>query len=283
MNVAESDSYRVVRTHKTHEPVEKAIFVGFSSSWFHFLIECLPRLISIPSDLRNETPVILPSSTPKQIVTLCEAITNAKSMSLDIFEKVQVRRLYIGEETGVIDPLEFKFRIHAIRQAISEIRVKFPTQQEDLKIQKKLFIKRPKGLFRPLQNEKKLVTGLIRMGFTVISPERLEFYEVLRYMTNARFIVVESGAAMTNLLFTLPGTKILELYPGKGPMTFWPELASIAGAEVKKIMSIPCPIGPRGISRDGIYIRFRGLKKTIEEWEIERCSSQGVYESKDFR
>jgi capsular polysaccharide biosynthesis protein len=138
----------------------------------------------------------------------------------------------------------------------------------DDEVFEKIYLMRPRGLFRPLQNEKRVLSGLTTMGFKVISPERLDFHEVLKYMTNARIIVAESGAALTNILFALPGAKIIELYPGKGPMTFWPELAEIAGAEVRKIMSLPCPIGPRGLARDGIYIPFRKLKRTLEEWAI---------------
>jgi hypothetical protein len=265
--VDNEDTCRVIRTHKTHECINQALFVGFSSSWFHFLIECVPRLISIPTVWRNGIPLILPTDAPRQIVTICEVLTSSKVIAIDLLERVHVNEIFVGEELGVIDPLEFKFRKHAIQAAISEIRSKVEVRRDN-EVFEKIFLRRPKGLFRPLQNEKKILSGLSTMGFKVISPERLDFQEVLMYMTNARIVVAESGAALTNILFTLPGAKIVELYPGKGPMTFWPELAEIAGAEVRKVMSLPCPIGPKGLARDGVYIPFRKLKRTLEEWAL---------------
>lgn len=261
-----SESFSVLRTYKNHEPIEKAIYVGYSSSWFHFLIECLPRLISIPNEHREYTPVILPKDVPRQIVSICESLTKVKIIEVERLERIQILQVYLGVETGVTDPLEFSFRKTAIQKAVAEIRTSL-ILSDDNKNMKKIYMKRPKGLFRPLQNEIRLLSGLTKLGFEVISPENMEFDEVLKCMTNARIIVAESGAALTNVLFTLPGARIIELYPGKGPMTFWPELAAIAGAEVKKVMSIRCPIGPRGIARDGIYVPFKKLKKTIEEWE----------------
>lgn len=261
-----SESYSVLRTYRNGEPLDKAIYVGYSSSWFHFLIECIPRLISIPKELRENTPLILPKDAPRQIVSICESLTKTKTIEVDRLEKILIKEIYLGIETGVVDPLEFEFRKAAIKRAVTEIRTNFTLNHNDEK-KTKIYIKRPTGLFRPLQNEKKVISGLSKLGFKVISPEKMEFAEVLTYMTNARIIVAESGAALTNVLFTLPGARIVELYPGKGPMTFWPELAAIADAEVKKVMSIRCPIGPRGIARDGIYVSMRKLKKTIKQLE----------------
>lgn len=258
--------YTVLRTYRDREPLDKAIFVGYSSSWFHFLIECLPRLLSIPSEIRQNTPMILPKNAPRQVLTICESLTNTKAIEVDRLEKIQVQKIYLGIEKGVTDPLEFEFRKAAIKRAINELRSNF-TVNNEVTNGRKIYIKRPEGLFRPLQNEKKIISNLIKMGFNVVSPEKMEFQEVLACMANARLIVGESGAALTNILFTLPGAKIIELYPGKGPMTFWPELAAIADAEVEKVMSLRCPIGPRGIARDGIYVPLRKLKKTIKQCE----------------
>lgn len=259
-----NDEFQIINSFWEKTRVERAIYFGSSSSWFHFLIECLPRLISIPKEERWQTPVILPEGLPSQIIEVCEKLTGAESIQVKMMESVIIERLILGMERNVTDPLEFQFRKKHIQFAISEIKSLLRKPENHSEVFDKIFLLRPNGLFRPMQNQRQILRYLKKSGFTIVSPEKLDLERVVEIMSGAKLIVAESGAAITNVIFANKGSTLIEVYPGKGPLTFWPALASISGVEVTKIMSKSLIIGPRGIARDGIYVSKRELRSIIE-------------------
>ena len=271
--IENSQEYYPIKPISYEKGISRAIFVGYSASWFHFLVECVPRIMAIPENLRSHTPVILPESAPPQIGTVVEILTGVKFIPVGILEQISVDQLIIGKEEGVTDPLEFEFRRCQLSEAVNLMLSRRTEPSTVNSYPSRIFIKRPKGLFRPLQNERTVTKVLTRLNFKTISPESLSLQEVMCYMSNAHIIVAESGAAITNVLFASKGTTLIELYPGKGPMDFWPELAGIRGTVVRKVMSIRCPVGRRGIARDGIYIPIRKMRETIRKIEINAYKS----------
>jgi hypothetical protein len=258
------ESFRILKTiHRVSPATQHGLFVGSSTSWFHFMIECVPRLMTIPKNIRHGTPIILPKDTPKQIVSLCELLTKAPPILVGLMEDIQVERINIGRETGVADPLEFSFRKERIKEAIFEIRTSVAESPGRKNFSEKIYVQRPHGLFRPLQNERSIRKMLEKQGFETVRPEELNLEEVFNIFSNARLIIAESGAAITNVLFAKRGSRLIELYPGKGPMGFWPELGSISEVGVVKVLSVAAPIGLRGVARDGIYISKVKLNREI--------------------
>lgn len=262
-------TYRVIKTFEEKNSIlQSGIFVGSSTSWFHFVVECLPRLMTIPAKIRYGVPVILPKDTPIQIVELCEILTKVPPIFVGLMENKKVERIEIGQENGVVNPLEFSFRKARLKEAILEIETSF-NQTVSLEIfPKKIYVQRPKGLFRPLQNEASIRKMLEKQEFETIQPEELNLKQVFNIFSNAKLIVAESGAAITNVLFAKSGTHLIELYPGKGPMDFWPELASISDVTVSKVLSVPAVIGPKGIARDGIYVSKSLINKEVKQSEL---------------
>ena len=259
-----TDEFQIINSFWETTRIERAIYFGSSSSWFHFLIECLPRLISIPKEERWQTPVILPGGLPSQIIEVCEKLTGVEPIQVKMMESVIIERLILGIERNVTDPLEFQFREKNINFAISEIKSSLRKHENHSEVFDKIFLLRPNGLFRPMQNQRQILRFLKKSGFMIVSPEKLDLERVVEIMSGAKLIVAESGAAITNIIFANKGAALIEIYPGKGPLTFWPELASISGVEVTKIMSKSLMLGPRGIARDGIYVSKRELKDIIE-------------------
>lgn len=259
----ETGGFFAINSFMERNKVEKALYIGSSSSWFHFLIECVPRLIAIPRELRVKSPVILPAGLPSQIVTVCEKLTEATVIPIKLMESVMIDRLVVGIERNVTDPLEFRFRRVHIQNAIHEIKRLLATSENHAECSEKIFLLRPNGLFRPMQNQRQILRLLRKCGFEIISPENMSLDRVVKVMSSAKLIVAESGAAITNVLFASPGARLIEIYPGKGPLKFWPELASISEVRVEKLMSRKLVLGPRGIARDGIYVSKRKLKQLI--------------------
>lgn len=77
---------------------------------------------------------------------------------------------------------------------------------------KLLFVGRGKGDRRPLEEAERIWTGLQKLGFAQIEPEKMSVAEQARAFRSARVIVGAHGAALANLVFCRPGTQVIELF-----------------------------------------------------------------------
>lgn len=78
----------------------------------------------------------------------------------------------------------------------------------------KLYLHRGKSVKRPLYHEEYLELKLRQRGFNIIDPANLPLSECIAMFAKADLVVAPHGAALTNLVFARPGTKVLELLPG---------------------------------------------------------------------
>lgn len=78
----------------------------------------------------------------------------------------------------------------------------------------KLYLHRGASAKRPLYQEQHLELKLRQRGFHVIDPANLPLPECIAMFSKADLVVAPHGAALTNLVFARPGTKVLELLPG---------------------------------------------------------------------
>jgi capsular polysaccharide biosynthesis protein len=64
---------------------------------------------------------------------------------------------------------------------------------------------------RNVTNRKMVIDALSRLGFSAIQPEKMPFDEQAMLFSTADVIVAEFGAAMANVMFCRPGTKVVEI------------------------------------------------------------------------
>jgi hypothetical protein len=76
---------------------------------------------------------------------------------------------------------------------------------------KRLYIRRT-GVRRIL-NEDKLFDLLTKYQFTIVDLENKSIFDQIHLFANAEVIVGPHGAGLTNLVFSKPGTKVLEIFP----------------------------------------------------------------------
>lgn len=70
---------------------------------------------------------------------------------------------------------------------------------------------RKMGSYRGLVNEEELISGMQGLGFVVIEPEFLSFTEQVACFRGAEVVVGLGGAAMFNVVFCRPGTKVVTI------------------------------------------------------------------------
>lgn len=92
----------------------------------------------------------------------------------------------------------------------------------------KLYLRRGPLARRPLHGEENLEHALRQRGFDVLDPAVLPLPECIAIFANADWVVAPHGAALTNVVFSKPGTKVVELLPG--PLENYGHYALMAAA-----------------------------------------------------
>lgn len=89
--------------------------------------------------------------------------------------------------------------------------------------QKRIFIRRVPGWQqgRMLSNEEDICRRLVARGYEEVEPGAMSLEQQMAVFRGAERIVGVSGAAMTNIVFCKPGTKVTLLVPGAFPDNFF--------------------------------------------------------------
>jgi capsular polysaccharide biosynthesis protein len=95
-------------------------------------------------------------------------------------------------------------------ESVSFLRSSLPANPE--KGAEFLFVGRGKRDRRPLVEGEKIWAGLQSLGFAQIEPEKMSVAEQARAFRSARVVVGAHGAALANLAFCRPGTRVIELF-----------------------------------------------------------------------
>jgi capsular polysaccharide biosynthesis protein len=82
----------------------------------------------------------------------------------------------------------------------------------DKKLPSFFYIYRPKGR-RGILNEEEFHSYLVKHGFAIIRLENYSIDEQINIFMNAKFIIGVHGAGLTNVVFSKPGTKVIEIIP----------------------------------------------------------------------
>ena len=248
----------VLKSFKSLDCIDSAIFIGSSLSWYHFMVECASKLTKIPSDLLENTPVILERNVPESICAAVKMVTGTEPIMVGNYESLKVRNLHLVSGSMTT---EYLFNSGILKQLKILMLNKFGNQIT--KSNRKIYLKRPSNLFRPLQNEKRLTNFLRKNEFEIIEPSTISLKEQIEIMREARVIVAESGAALTNVMFAEDKTKLIELHPAVDYSDFWKDYSLNFIQEYKKIYGKKRYLGRKGLARDGFVIEIKKLEKAL--------------------
>lgn len=76
----------------------------------------------------------------------------------------------------------------------------------------RIYISRSNAPSRRVKNESEVAAHMERRGFKVILSEKLTFADQVKLFQHARYIVAPHGGGLTNLCFSAPGCRVLELF-----------------------------------------------------------------------
>lgn len=116
---------------------------------------------------------------------------------------------------------------------------------------KRIYVRRNSGL-RKLVNDQQISEALTAAGFTVIAPEELSFSEQVRLFSQAELVIGATGAAMANLIFCPPGSRVHVLMAQHEdmPYWYWQRLADCIGIELTYGLGEVCAAHEKGFHAD---------------------------------
>lgn len=99
---------------------------------------------------------------------------------------------------------------------------------------RQIYITRQNTSRRRLLNESEVRSFLERKGFEIVDPGGLSFAEQVKLFNEARIIVAQHGAALTNLLFMTRGS-VIEIFSSDEQPQYYQQYAQTAGLDYEPI------------------------------------------------
>jgi hypothetical protein len=206
----------LLRSRRVAEP---AIIVPPFWNYWHLFLEHLLPLIQAArlrawgdSTLRVITRSKRPPLIDAVVAGLKAQGANLSIMEVGPFEHLRLDRLLIA-----VNQCSNVEHVYALAEAIPTARQVFSaayeSQEPAAAAGPRLYISRRGSKLRQIINEDELIDGLKRLNFTVLQANWNNHPEQLAAFTNARVIVGVHGAGLSNIIFSAPGTRVVELFP----------------------------------------------------------------------
>lgn len=188
-----------------------------SKNYFHWIIECLPRL-SLVNERDNNIPLLVDDDLPKQFYEALALLNqdNRKLIKLNSNTVYEIGKLYFPSQLSVVhdnynNPIYDKDSLYSAK-AISYVReavLKKIASGKNLPSFRKLYISRKNSDYRQVLNSNEIEDILVEKGFEIIFPEHLSFFAQVQLFSQAKLIIGQSGAGMANFIFAPKDCKIL--------------------------------------------------------------------------
>lgn len=256
---------------------EAAAFVdACAPNYAHWLTEVLPRIVAFCSlEKFAKVPIIVNDGLHRNIMeSLVLAVGCDRTIiTLPVGKSILVGVAYISSVAGYV-PFERRNKrldghSHGLFSpaAFSEMRrilVDALKAMPSSDWPKKIYLRRNSGV-RKVLNSPEIERTLVAQGYAVIEPEKLTFTQQVQLFSRAEAVVASSGAAVANIIFCPPGTRITILI-GRFPDTsywYWQNIAAASGNLVRYVLCETALDSPHGIHAD-FHVNVEDLFKSLE-------------------
>jgi capsular polysaccharide biosynthesis protein len=206
------------------------------SNYFHFLIDVLPRLgvLEQAPDIAAPDRWYAPGQTSFQR-ELLDMVGIGPEQRIDSEEAhhVQADCLVVPGVPSICEQNP-PWVVDFLR---SRLLTRVPASTE----RRPVYIVRSAGTNnRAVTNEAELIRLLTARGFDIVDPSQMSVAEQIRTFATAPVIVSPHGAALANLVFTSPGSTVIELFPpGCVLLTYWRLASGVPGLDYRYLSDWP--------------------------------------------
>jgi len=241
---------KVIMTYqkKPHTKLKSGIVIScdHDNNYFHWLVECLPKLLFvdicknyysypllIPSGLHENLKMALYRLNINNHPIICLDPGTAYHVNHMIFPSALSRVIdrYMGQAVFGTDIVLSQKWVSKVGDLLRK------NEPSNKKPWRKLYLTRRKGA-RALGNQMEIELVLTENGFEIIELDDASLDYQIELFSQASVIVAPTGAALTNMLLCQLGTKVI-IFMSNHETTnfyFWSNLGRIAKVDVKIIV-----------------------------------------------
>ena len=179
-------------------------------NYFHWMVHLLPRVQLLRDAGHNldriDQFIVNRISNQFQVQTLIElGVPQDRIIETSASMHILVERLYIPARPSRMSDMP--------RWVCEFLRSRFLKELSTRpKLPKRIYIARTNVNHRWVENQYEVEGFLSSMGFETIGLESLAVTEQAQLFANAEVIVAPHGAGLTNLVFSRPGTTVIEIF-----------------------------------------------------------------------
>lgn len=177
----------------------------WSNGFFHWMLDALPRLFAI-RDLARGATLTLPEAFRAQEGYIRPSLRPFDIGGVEFFNTpLLCRRFTLATHAAATGNYNEQL-IRELRGLYAKYYAGTGTPFGD-----RIYISRGKSQRRKIRNEEEILPVLRARGFQILYFEELNFDEQAAAALNARYLVSNHGAGLTNMLFMPAGSRVLEL------------------------------------------------------------------------
>jgi hypothetical protein len=199
--------------------MEPAIVVpAFWNYWHLFLEHLLPLIQAARLRAWGDAPlkVVTRAKRPPLIDAIVAGL-RAEGADISVLEVDPREHLFVERLLVAVNQCSNLERIYGLSEAVPSARRVFSAAYRDQPPAKglgpRLYISRRGTKLRQIVNEDEMIAELKRLDFQVLESKWNNHPEQLAAFADAEMIVGVHGAGMSNIIFSEPGTKVLEMFP----------------------------------------------------------------------
>ncbi len=207
-------------------------------NYYHCLLDCLPKLFLLGSGIH-------PASSWDHVV-----VNSDRPYLLDALQRIGIpsekiifleeRSNFIAEELHV--PW-FEGSLHGVDAWQTEAARSIYRTNKSPEGKSRLYLVRESAGRRRILNEASLLKLLESFGFQAVDCSALSIGEQAMLFQDAEAVVSVHGAALANIIFCQPGTRVVEIFNPLAVRTLYRSLATVLGLEYYAAASIPSARG----------------------------------------
>jgi hypothetical protein len=188
-----------------------AIHNFWSTGYYHWLAECIPRLWA----MRHECSSF--------VLLLPDTYKGFQLSSLEPFHFKEIvffptkKKLFIDQLTIPSNPSSCEQYVQVFLHEIRSFYHSYLEEKKNIHVNlgSRIYISRAKAQSRKIENEAEVIEVLHGLGFQMVNFEDFSFWEQVSIMKNCQYLVSIHGAGLTNCQFMPASGSILEFQKKK--------------------------------------------------------------------
>jgi capsular polysaccharide biosynthesis protein/tetratricopeptide (TPR) repeat protein len=246
------------------------LFLGGSRNYYHWLIDFLPRLAALEQwrdrtdwpILINGDPLPFQMRTLEQLGIGPDRLLIPAGPCLAHFDHLTIPRLPDRpyRANGIPDWMASTATpavAHWLRDRLAG------TITADSAVPRRIMISRENSEFRRCDNEPAIRAIARRYGFEPVRLEELPFDRQVALFKGVEAVLAVHGAGCTNMLFSPPGTTLIEMHPAGNLPDFYRRLTAVLN---QHHIALPGPITRSLSPAAATFWNFR-----MEPADVEQC------------